>query len=265
MIQYDTIELDISETDECATLYLNRPEQLNAINRQMCLDFISAMKSISKKDFVRCILIAARGPAFCAGGDLAEFQKAKDPGTHLYELASIFHGGIKILKSINAPSIAAINGPCFGVGFSLACACDIRICAQGAKFNVAFTNIGLTPDSSLTYYLPKIIGLPLTNEMVYLNKVLTSKDALENRLVSKVYGDIKCMQEGAEKLIAKIKNGPTLAYGNTKKLLLNSYKNDLNTHLDRELESVSKMAGTQDFQEGMSSFFERRRPNYKGK
>ncbi len=265
MIQYDTIDLDISETEEYATLYLNRPEQLNAINRQMCKDFISAMKIISKNDSVRCILITARGSAFCAGGDLAEFQKAKDPGAHLYELASIFHGGIKILKSIHAPSIAAINGSCFGVGLSLACACDIRICAQGSRFSVAFTNIGLTPDSSLTYYLPKIIGLPLVNEMVYLNKVLTSKDALECNLVSKVYGDLKSMQEGAEKIVAKIKKGPTLAFANTKKLLLNAYKNDLNTHLDRELESVSKMAGTQDFQEGMKSFFERRRPQYKGK
>ncbi|MFX1239160.1 MAG: enoyl-CoA hydratase/isomerase family protein [Promethearchaeota archaeon] len=265
MTLYDTIELEVSEAEGYSILYLNRPEQLNAVNRQLCLDFVSAIKAVSKNEAVRCVVLSAKGPAFCAGGDLAEFQKAKDPGAFLHELAMIFHVGIGILKEMNAPSIAAINGACFGVGFSLACACDIRICAQKAKFSVAFTNIGLSPDSSLTYHLPRLIGLPLANEMVLLNKVLNSKDALENRLVSKVYGNDECLLEGAKKLATKISRGPTLAFGSTKRLFLNSYKNNLQAHLEEELKSVSKMAYTEDFKEGVSSFFEKRRPNYKGR
>ncbi|MFX1380933.1 MAG: enoyl-CoA hydratase/isomerase family protein, partial [Promethearchaeota archaeon] len=235
MNQYKTIELEIFESEGFAIIYLNRPDQLNALNNQLCDDFYLAIEEVSKKDFIRCLIITGRGKAFCAGGDLVEFQQSDAPGNFLYDLASNFHKSIKILKSINTPSIAAINGPCFGVGLSLACACDLRFCTNNAKFSVAFTSVGLSPDSSLTYHLPKIVGLPLANEMALLNRILTSEEAEKYNLVSQIIGGDTPFLEEIKKIAQKISNGPTLAFGSTKYLFSKSFTNDLNAHLEEEL------------------------------
>ena len=164
MADFETIEVEIKESENYAILYLNRPKHLNAMNTQVTFDFVSAMEFISENDKIRCLLITGKGSAFCGGGDLLEFNQADDPGAHLRELAVRFHKGIKISRTINTPSVALVNGACYGVGLSLACACDFRICTPDAKFALAFTSVGASPDSGLTFHLPRIIGLPMANE-----------------------------------------------------------------------------------------------------
>jgi 2-(1,2-epoxy-1,2-dihydrophenyl)acetyl-CoA isomerase len=264
MTSYQTIELEIDETKSIAYIYLNRPDQLNALNTQLASDFVLAMKEIEKNKSVRCILITGKGKGFCAGGDLVEFNKVPEPDNHLFNLASTFHEGIKILKFIDIPSIAAVNGACFGVGLSLACACDIRVCSDKARFSVAFTSVGLSPDSSMTFYLPKIVGLSIANEMALLNKTLDAEEAKIYKLVSEIY-PIESFLDEAKKIAEKVSQGPTMAFGCTKKLFFRSYSNDLDTHLEHELKCIKKNAGTEDFKEGTSAFLKKRRPNFKGK
>lgn len=264
MSNFETIELEIDESKGVAILYLNRSAQLNTLNTQLSHEFVSAMKIIEKNDKVRCLIITGKGKTFSAGGDLVEFSKAEKPDDHLYNLASTFHEGIKILKNINAPSIAAVNGACFGVGLSLASACDIRVCSDKARFSVAFTSVGLSPDSSMTFHLPKIIGLSLANEMALLNRTLDAEEAKKYNLVSDIY-PIESFMEQTIKLADKIAQGPTLALGSTKKLFLQSFANDLETQLKSELENIRRNAATEDFQEGPKAFFEKRKPNFKGR
>ena len=264
MSKLETIIVEIDESEHYATIYLNRPEQLNSLNFQLAEDFCSAMEEISNQEKIRCVIITGKGNAFCAGGDLGAFKKADEPDNFLFNLATIFHKGIKILKNMNAPSIAAINGACFGVGLSLACACDLRICSEKAKFGVAFTSVGLSPDSSLTFHLPKIVGLPIANEMAILNRILDAEEAIKYGLVSKVVSEESFIKEVKE-MAKKISHGPTMAYGSTRKLFTVSYSNDLESQLNEEIINIKKNAASEDFQEGVSSFFEKRKPNYKGK
>ena len=227
--------------------------------------FYAVIEKIAKMDFIRCVIITGRGKAFCAGGDLVEFRQSDAPGNFLHNLASNFHRSIKILKSMNAPIIAAINGPCFGVGLSIACACDLRYCTNNARFSVAFTSVGLSPDSSLTYHLPKIVGLKIAMEMAILNRVLSSEEAVKYDLVSQIINDDKFFLEEVKKIAIKVSQGPTVAFGSTKYLFSKAFTNDLNTHLDEELIHVSMNAATEDFQEGVNSFFQKKKPNFKGK
>lgn len=265
MKQFKTIILELLESEGLATIILNRPDQLNALNNQLSDDFYEAIKEVSEKDSIRCLIITGKGKAFCAGGDLIEFRQSDAPGNFLHDLAANFHRSINILKTMKTPSIAAINGACYGVGLSLACACDLRYCTNNAKFSVAFTSVGLSPDSSLTYHLPKIVGLKIATEMAILNRVLSSKEAVKYDLVSQIIDDDKPFLEEVKKIAAKVSQGPTNAFGSTKYLFSKAFTNDLSTHLEEELKHVSMNAATEDFQEGVNAFFQKKKPNFLGK
>jgi len=265
MADFETIEVKIKESENFAILSLNRCDQLNAMNTQLTFDFVSAMELISKNERIRCLVITGKGSAFCAGGDLLEFNQADDPGKHLQELAIRFHKGIKLLRNMNAPSVALVNGACYGVGLSLACACDFRICTPDAKFALAFTNVGASPDSGLTFHLPRIVGLPMANEMALLNRVLNAEEAFQYNLVNKILSAKPAPSDEVDDYIKKLSQGPTLAFGATKKLFLESFSNDLSSQLDAEVKNISENAAREDFREGTSAFLERRKPNFKGK
>lgn len=265
MIKLDTILLDIVESENHAIIYLNRPDQLNALNYKLAADFNSALDVIIKNGTARSIIIIGNGKAFCAGGDLMAFKKEKNLEEFIVKLATLFHGAIKKLKNLDAPSVAAINGPCFGVGLSLACACDIRICSEDARFGVAFTSVGLSPDSSLTFHLPKIVGLPLANEMALLNRILNAEDAKICNLVTQVISAEKSLLDEAKSIAIKLSNGPTKALGSTKRLFTQSFSNNLEEQLNKEILNAKFNAAMDDFREGINSFLEKRKPSFKGK
>ncbi|MGV9198202.1 MAG: enoyl-CoA hydratase/isomerase family protein [Promethearchaeia archaeon] len=243
-------------------LSLNRPGKLNALNTQLADDFIAAAKFIDSQS-LQSLIITGKGKAFCAGGDLLEFHKSDEPD-FLYNLANKFHEGIRILKEDLPPSIAAINGACMGVGLSLACACDLRICATNAQFAIAFTKVGLSPDSGLTYHLPQIIGVHHAKELALLNKTIDSEEAKHRNLVLDYYKP-KALLEEAKNLARKISNGPTVAFNSVNHLFDVALFNDLNSQLGAELEYVKATSSTNDFQEGLNAFLERKKPEFKGK
>jgi 2-(1,2-epoxy-1,2-dihydrophenyl)acetyl-CoA isomerase len=264
MMELSTIKLEENTKDKYAIIYLNRPEKLNALNAEMAHDLYLCFKDILQRgEEIRAVVITGMGKAFCAGGDLGEFKKAND-NKYIVNLATQFHKVIKLLKETNIPSLAAINGPCYGVGLSLACACDLRICSEKAKFSVAFTSVGLSPDSSLTFHLPKIIGLTLANEMALLNRVLTAEEANNANLVNNIFVQNE-FEEEIRNIAKKLAKGPTLAFGSTKKLFIQSFSNDLNTQLDEELKNIRLNSQSYDFQEGLRAFLERKKPDFKGK
>lgn len=263
MAQFETIKLEESET--FAILYLNRPNQLNALSYKLAEEFSLALKEFSKNPIIRCLLITGKGRAFCSGGDVVEFKKAENPSEFMVKLVSKLHESIKILKNFKIPSIAAVNGACFGAGLGFALACDLRICSESATFGSAFTSVGLSPNSSTTYHLPKIVGLSLANEMILLNRVLNAEEALKFNLVSKIINsDISFLQE-AKKMAIEVSHGPPLAFESTKKLLLKSFSNNLVQQLEDEIENIKKNASMQDFQEGIKAFLEKKKPKFQGR
>lgn len=264
MKNYESIDVEIDNSNHLAIIYMNRPQQLNAFTIKYVDELISAFKEISNDSRIRCLILTGRGKAFCAGGDVSEFQKAEKPAEFMNDLASRLHQGIRILKNMKILTIAAINGACFGAGLGYATACDFRISVKNATFGCAFTRIGLSPDSSSTFHLPKLVGLSLANEMLFLNRVLNAEEALQNNLVNKVVSS-EAFTEETNNFATEITRGAPMAFEFTKKLLKESYFNTIETHLNREAEHIVKTAGTEDFQEGLKAFFEKRKPNFKGR
>jgi 2-(1,2-epoxy-1,2-dihydrophenyl)acetyl-CoA isomerase len=258
-----TVELEVFEEGKVALVRLNRPDALNALNTQLAQDLANVVHQLDGDEKVRTVILTGKGRAFCAGGDLAEFREAADPKQFIHDLAGNVHKSVLKMRGMNAPWIAAINGPCFGVGLSLTCCCDLRIASTEAKFSVGFTGVGLSPDSSLLYYLPKIVGLTKATEMTLLNNAFSAEEALQLGLVSRVVVQDKVEEETLE-MATKLADMPTLALGMNKRMLDASFCDTLEQHLALELECVSESAGTADFQEGCAAFFERRKPDFKG-
>ena len=264
MTNFESIELEIDESNNIAFIFLNRPKQFNAFNIKLIEELISAFKEIAYNNRVRCLVISGRGKAFCSGGDVGEFQRAEKPDEFMSQIVELLHEGIKTLKNMNTLSIAAINGPCFGAGLGYASACDFRVSSEKATFGCAFTKIGLSPDSSSTFHIPKLIGLSLANEMLFLNRRLTAEEALKYGLINKIFNSGSFIEE-VKKFASEVTKGAPIAFSNTKKLINESFTNNLETHLKREAENIVKTAGTEDFQEGLKAFFEKREPEFNGK
>ncbi|MHA1368546.1 MAG: enoyl-CoA hydratase/isomerase family protein [Promethearchaeota archaeon] len=258
-----TIDLDYKNDGGIAIIYLNREKVMNALNQEMANEFVDVVKSLRNEQKARVVIVTGRGNAFCAGGDLLSFKSAEDPKEFLHGLAKKFHEGIIIMRDMDAPFIAAINGACMGVGLSLACACDIRIAAANAKFSVAFTGVGLSPDSGLPFFLPRIVGLGIATELAYFNPVFDAKHALEIHLINKIARNDNVLKDALE-YAEKLLNMPTKALGMVKKLQDLAYSDTLDEHLAKELKYVSESAATNDFQEGVKAFFEKRKPAFKG-
>ncbi|MHA1791466.1 MAG: enoyl-CoA hydratase/isomerase family protein [Promethearchaeota archaeon] len=261
-MKHELVEKEYLDDGLILILKLNRPRALNALNKQLAAEFTEALNEAEQDEKLRAIIITGNGKAFCAGGDLAAFKSSEDPATFLKELATKFHEGIKKIRYLDVPVIAAINGPCFGVGLSLACACDFRIANSNAKFSVAFTGVGLSPDSSLPYFLPKIVGLGVATELALLNKTIDADQALSIHLVSAISGNAV---DKAMELAKTLSRMPTKAIGMVKKLYNVAFSDSLEQHLEKEVEAIGITANTRDFLEGCNAFFEKRPPCFEGK
>jgi len=264
MFKYENIQVELNKSNGIVTLYFNRPKSLNAFNFKLVSEFCLAIKDLKSLKSLKCLIITGMGGYFSVGGDIREFKETNAPQEFIGELAKKLHEGIKLLKDLKVPSLAAINGSCFGAALGYACSCDIRICRDSANFGAAFAGIGLSPDSSTSYYLPKLVGLSLATEMILLNRIISAKEAKAFGLVSMVISDDKDFLSEVTKIALKISQGPTIAYQHIKDLLNHSYKNDLISHLKSESEKIKICAGTRDFQEGINAFSEKRKPLFKG-
>ena len=250
--------------DGVAYITLNREDAANAINLQMGRDLMLAALRCDEDPGVRAVLIRAQGKIFCAGGDLGSFSSAGEGMPRLLkELTTYLHAAISRFARMSAPVVAAVHGSAAGAGFSLACASDLLVCAESAKFTLAYTRVGLTPDGSSTYYLPRLIGTRRALELMLTNRVLSSQEALAWGLVNRVVADDQLAQE-SEGLARQLATGPTLAFGAVKQLLLSSANESLETQMEHEARAIADAARSSDAREGIEAFFAKRRPKFNG-
>jgi 2-(1,2-epoxy-1,2-dihydrophenyl)acetyl-CoA isomerase len=230
----------------------------------MIQEFLEAATICSTDPEIRAVLLTGSGRFFCAGGDLKSFATAGDQVSRsVAEVADILHAAISKFVRMNAPSVAAINGPAAGAGMSVACMADIALAAESASFTMAYTAAGLTPDGSSTYFLPRIVGLRRARELMLTNRRLSAAEAHAWGIVERVVPDDELMAE-AEKLARALASGPTLAFGEVKRLLLAGQTARLEDQLDAEARAIASMTATSDGREGVTAFREKRRPNFKG-
>ncbi len=259
---YETLLYDVA--DGVATITFNRPDAANAMSPLCAREFNLVSLEVEDNADVRAVVITGNGKMFCAGGDLAAFHAAGDGARKLMlEMTGDLHVGISRLTRNDAPVIGAINGTAAGAGFSVVMLCDLAISAESAVYTMAYTNAGLSPDGSSTYFMPRKIGDRRTRELMLTNRVLRAPEALEWGIVNQVVPDDQLMDETMA-LARKIANGPTLAFGQVKALLNSSFDQSLETQMELEARAISGLVGTADGQEGLEAFLNKRKPDFKG-
>jgi 2-(1,2-epoxy-1,2-dihydrophenyl)acetyl-CoA isomerase len=239
-----------------AHLTLNRPEAANGVNKELAEDLDHAASKCENDAAVRAVLVSGAGKMFCAGGDLKAFaaKSEADLPRYLEDVTAHLH---------RAVSRFARHGSAAGAGFSLACAVDFVIAAESAKFTMAYTKAGLTPDGSSTFYLPRIVGPRRAIELAILNPVLTAKQALDLGIVTRMVPDAELLAT-ATAFAEELATGPTLAYRGVKRLLIDSAVAGLEEQMGRETETICAAAWTKDAREGIAAFVEKRRPKFTG-
>lgn len=260
--RYTTLRLE--RKGPVATLTLARTSHANALDLTMSQDLLHAAIELDEDPDVRAVILTGEGKMFCAGGDLAGMKAAgaRAPA-YIKELAGNLHLAISRLARMRTPVIAAVNGTAAGAGFSLVCATDLAIAAESAKFTMAYTGAGLSPDGSSSYFLPRIIGQRRTTELMLTNRVLNSELALEWGLVNQVV-PLDELMPTAEQLAEQLASGPTFAYGVVKKLLVNSAYDSLESQMEHETRGIADCSRTADGQEGIAAFLEKRKPQFGG-
>ena len=245
-----------------ATVTLDRPEALNALTVPMKLALREALESLADDRAVRAVILTGAGRAFSAGQDLAE-RDQPDAAPLDVELRERYNPIIRAIRSMGQPVIAAVNGVAAGAGASLAFACDLRICAEEARFVLAFGRIGLVPDSGATWFLPRLIGPAKAAELALVGDRVDAAEALRLGLVSRVVPADQLRIE-ARALADRIAEGAPLAIALTKEALQRS----ATIGLDEALEGEAKLQGiagaSADHAEGLAAFKEKRPPRFTG-
>jgi 2-(1,2-epoxy-1,2-dihydrophenyl)acetyl-CoA isomerase len=250
-----------------AIITLNRPDKLNAFNDELTFQLQDALKEAEKDTAVRAVIIAGAGRGFCSGQDLANRTFSDDSKQKPSLSDSIrrrYNPIILKIRRIEKPIVAAINGVAAGAGASLAFACDIKVAADNATFVQSFSKVGLVPDSGATFVLPRLIGLTKAFELMVTADKIDAQEALRLGLINRVVPGDQVMKE-AEEWAAKLAQGPTKAFGLTKRAVNRSIFPDLEELLDNEA-YLQEIAGrSDDFQEGVKAFMEKSSPAYTGK
>lgn len=261
-MKYTTLLFDVK--DHVAHITLNRPEALNAINLEWARDLMYAILQCDEDPAVRAVVISGAGNHFCAGGDLKAFtSQGKDLPFHIKEVTTYLHAAISRMTRMDAPVIAAVNGYAVGAGMSLALACDIVLAARSARFSVAYTRVGLTPDGSMSYFLPRTVGLKRALELTLTNRMITAEEAFALGIVSQVVPDEELLAQ-ANRLAMQFASGPSKSFGEAKRLMQTGWNETLETQMEYESQAIARITRTPDTQEGIAAFVEKRTPKYKG-
>lgn len=250
-------------TEGIATLRLNRPDKMNALDMEMRVELLEAAKKAATDDQVRVVIITGTDRAFCGGGDVATMPLDATPFTGRKRLEKL-HELLITLTTMEKPVIAAVNGHAVGAGCNLALAGDIIIADQKAKFGQVFVKLGLVPDMGGAFFLTRAIGLYRAKELAFTGDLIDAYEAQRLGIVNRVYSSEE-FQQAVEQLALRFAKAPTKALGLAKGLLNKSFEQSLPSMLELEKYAQAALMQSEDFKEGVQAFLGKREPVFQGK
>src|SRR5690606_6402906 len=261
-MSYDTILFELDEA--VARITLNRPDDANALTLAMCEELHHAAVRCDQDRAIRAVLLTGSGAMFCAGGDIRSFRDAGDAvGAEALKMTAALHGAVSLFNRMDAPVVVAVNGTAAGGGLSLAISGDFVMAAESARFTLAYTAAGLSPDGSASWFLPRLIGLRRARELMLTNRVLNAREAADYGMVDRVVADGDLL-ERARRQAEQFATGPTGAYGAVKRLLAASFSESLETQMASEARSIAERLQSADGREGVAAFLDKRTPRFTG-
>ncbi|MFP4545111.1 MAG: enoyl-CoA hydratase/isomerase family protein [Candidatus Kapaibacterium sp.] len=258
-MEYSTIIFEKKEN--YAIIKLNRPDKLNALNKQMFDDMDSALKAIENDREVHALIITGMGEkAFAAGADIEELNKSDDRSGKIFSEYGSYV--MKRMEQLKIPVIAAVNGFALGGGCELALAAHIRFASNQAKFGQPEVNLGIIPGYGGTQRLPRIVGKAKAMELIISGNTIDADEALHLGLVNSVYSPDVLMAE-TEKFVLKVLSKGKQAVSNAVQCVNKSEELSLLEGLAFESDMFGRTCGTEDFAEGTKAFLEKRKPDFR--
>ncbi|MFL5811829.1 MAG: enoyl-CoA hydratase-related protein, partial [Flavisolibacter sp.] len=246
--------------DNVGFITFNRADTYNAFNREMALAVQAKLEACKSKE-VRCVYITGASKAFCSGQDL---QEVVTPGVKITNiLAEHFNPIIRLIRKLEKPVLAAVNGVAAGAGANIAFCCDIAVASESASFIQAFSKIGLIPDSGGTYFLPRLVGWQKASALMMLGEKISATEAERMGMIYKVFSN-ETFHEESIKLATTLAQMPTKGLALTKLALNNSMINNYEDQLQDEEILQDRAGRTADYKEGVQAFLEKRKPVFKG-
>ena len=266
MADFETVNL--TRRGAAATIELNRPDSMNAWNKQFGADLLAAVREVAQDDEVRAVCITGAGRGFSSGADLkdvAEDEPTADGRPDLHRiLTERYHPIITGIREMPKPVVAAVNGPAVGIGLSLALTCDLVVARESAFFLLAFVNIGLVPDGGSSLLVPERVGLTRASQMALLGERIPAPQAVEWGLINRAIPDAEFDAE-VEALVDRLAAGPTASYAGMKRQLNAWLFGRMEQQLELEARIQGEMAGSHDFAEGVAAFLQKRAPTFEGR
>ncbi|PWT74897.1 MAG: enoyl-CoA hydratase [Proteobacteria bacterium] len=257
-----SVKLEVNEG--VATISFNRPEVYNALDAEMMIEFRAATELVQRDPAVRVVVLRGEGKAFAAGGDVSVFHR------HIRELPDLIvrwgremHFAILALRRMPKPVLASVHGACAGAGFSILCATDLAIAAEDARFSLAYAKIGASPDGGSSHFLPRLVGYKKAMELALLADMIDALTAKALGLINWIVPAAQLADE-TKRIATRLASGPTLAYGEAKRLMNQSFDRSIETQMEEELLAFARCAATGDLAEGVAAFVEKRKPQFRG-
>ncbi|MHA1267291.1 MAG: enoyl-CoA hydratase/isomerase family protein [Candidatus Helarchaeota archaeon] len=263
-MSYQYIELE--QTPPIAKIWLNTPQNFNALSVPNLTEVYHALDECEKNPAIRVIILAARGKLFSSGGNVKEFMaaiKSQKAPQKIEEITEILHPCALKIMQMGKPVIGRIQGGAYGAGLNLVLSCDLVYAEENAVLDEAFANVGLSIDGSGSYTIPRMIGMKRAKELFWLGKI-TAKIAEKWGLINRALPANE-LDQYIETIALKLAELPPLNIINTKKLMNITFRNTIEQQLNEESKIQIKVAASDDFAEGVTAFFEKRKPRFKGK
>lgn len=249
-----------------ATVRLNRPDAMNSLDIATKDALLATLREVAADDTVRCVVLTGSGRAFCVGQDLKEHVGLLAEGSDslFTTVAEHYNPIVLLLATMNKPVIAAVNGVAAGAGAAFAFAADLRIVAESAGFNLAFSGIALSCDSGSSWSLPRLVGVAKAKELLLMPRTVKAAEALQLGLATQVVADAE-FDAAVSELAQRLADGPTLSYGAIRQAVAYSAGHDLADSLANEGRWMTATGATADHQAAVDAFLAKRPPQFEGR